>query len=161
MKYMDLPQRGHIQAEYVWIDAIGGCRCKTKVCYLFSSLWWDKWTLLLSAISIVCARSSRMQLNVHASPPADVRSRDLLLTRSGTSLRPSRNSSLLSMSSPNGTSMVHQPVRLVVTTPMSTSAPLLSSPIPSAVATTSSSSVKLGIRMVPPTSSTTATKPTV
>lgn len=35
MKYMDLPQRGHIQAEYVWIDATGGCRCKTKVCYLF------------------------------------------------------------------------------------------------------------------------------
>jgi hypothetical protein len=30
---MDLPQKGHIQAEYVWIDAVGGCRCKTKVCF--------------------------------------------------------------------------------------------------------------------------------
>jgi hypothetical protein len=32
MKYMNLDQRGSVQAEYVWIDAIGGCRSKTKVC---------------------------------------------------------------------------------------------------------------------------------
>jgi hypothetical protein len=31
MKYMSLDQRGHVQAEYVWIDAVGNCRCKTKV----------------------------------------------------------------------------------------------------------------------------------
>lgn len=30
MKYMSLDQRGHVQAEYVWIDAVGNCRCKTK-----------------------------------------------------------------------------------------------------------------------------------
>lgn len=31
MKYMSLDQRGHVQAEYIWIDAIGGTRSKTKV----------------------------------------------------------------------------------------------------------------------------------
>jgi glutamine synthetase len=31
MKYMNLDQRGRIQAEYVWIDANGGTRSKTKV----------------------------------------------------------------------------------------------------------------------------------
>lgn len=31
MKYMSLDQRGHVQAEYIWIDATGGCRSKTKV----------------------------------------------------------------------------------------------------------------------------------
>lgn len=31
MKYMALDQRGRIQAEYVWIDAVGGTRSKTKV----------------------------------------------------------------------------------------------------------------------------------
>lgn len=31
MKYMSLDQRGRIQAEYVWIDAVGGTRSKTKV----------------------------------------------------------------------------------------------------------------------------------
>jgi glutamine synthetase len=35
MKYMSLDQRGHVQAEYVWIDAVGNCRCKTKVCNFF------------------------------------------------------------------------------------------------------------------------------
>ncbi|PWY95199.1 glutamine synthetase [Aspergillus sclerotioniger CBS 115572] len=30
MKYMSLDQRGTVQAEYVWIDAVGGCRSKTK-----------------------------------------------------------------------------------------------------------------------------------
>lgn len=34
MKYMSLDQRGHVQAEYIWIDAAGGCRSKTKVCIL-------------------------------------------------------------------------------------------------------------------------------
>ncbi|KAH8920470.1 putative GLN1-glutamate--ammonia ligase [Atractiella rhizophila] len=28
-KYMDLPQNGKVQAEYVWIDGDGGLRCKT------------------------------------------------------------------------------------------------------------------------------------
>lgn len=31
MKYMTLDQRGTVQAEYIWIDAVGGCRSKTKV----------------------------------------------------------------------------------------------------------------------------------
>ena len=31
MKYMSLDQRGHVQAEYIWIDAVGGTRSKTKV----------------------------------------------------------------------------------------------------------------------------------
>lgn len=31
MKYMSLDQRGSVQAEYVWIDAVGGTRSKTKV----------------------------------------------------------------------------------------------------------------------------------
>lgn len=31
MKYMSLDQRGKIMAEYVWIDAHGGVRSKTKV----------------------------------------------------------------------------------------------------------------------------------
>jgi glutamine synthetase len=30
MKYMTLDQRGTVQAEYIWIDAVGGCRSKTK-----------------------------------------------------------------------------------------------------------------------------------
>ncbi|KAJ6126822.1 glutamate--ammonia ligase [Penicillium sp. IBT 18751x] len=30
MKYMSLDQRGHVQAEYIWIDAVGGTRSKTK-----------------------------------------------------------------------------------------------------------------------------------
>ena len=30
-KYMDLPQRGKIMAEYIWIDASSGVRSKTKV----------------------------------------------------------------------------------------------------------------------------------
>jgi len=35
MKYMTLDQRGAVQAEYIWIDAVGGTRSKTKVrCHL-------------------------------------------------------------------------------------------------------------------------------
>ncbi|PLB50332.1 glutamine synthetase [Aspergillus steynii IBT 23096] len=30
MKYMALDQRGAVQAEYIWIDSVGGCRSKTK-----------------------------------------------------------------------------------------------------------------------------------
>lgn len=33
MKYMSLSQHGRVQAEYIWIDAVGGCRSKTKVCH--------------------------------------------------------------------------------------------------------------------------------
>ena len=29
-KYLDLPQRGKVLAEYIWIDADGGMRSKTK-----------------------------------------------------------------------------------------------------------------------------------
>ncbi|KAJ9487684.1 Glutamine synthetase [Penicillium thymicola] len=36
MKYMNLDQRGRIQAEYVWIDSNGGTRSKTKT--LFKSV---------------------------------------------------------------------------------------------------------------------------
>jgi glutamine synthetase len=32
MKYMNLDQRGRVQAEYVWVDSCGGTRSKTKVC---------------------------------------------------------------------------------------------------------------------------------
>lgn len=60
---MDLPQKGHVQAEYVWIDAVGGCRCKTKVSFPYAVVEQMDSTLL-SAISVVCARLSRMQLNV-------------------------------------------------------------------------------------------------
>jgi hypothetical protein len=31
MKYMTLDQRGQVQAEYIWIDAVSGPRSKTKV----------------------------------------------------------------------------------------------------------------------------------
>lgn len=31
MKYMNLDQRGRVQAEYIWIDSAGGTRSKTKV----------------------------------------------------------------------------------------------------------------------------------
>ena len=42
MKYMSLDQRGHVQAEYIWIDANGGTRSKTKVSlYPASSLAWQ------------------------------------------------------------------------------------------------------------------------
>lgn len=34
-KYIPLPQRGKVIAEYVWIDASGGTRSKSKV----SSCW--------------------------------------------------------------------------------------------------------------------------
>ena len=37
MKYMSLDQRGQVQAEYIWIDAVGGTRSKTKVSYLSNS----------------------------------------------------------------------------------------------------------------------------
>jgi len=30
MKYMSLDQRGNVQAEYIWVDAVGGVRSKTK-----------------------------------------------------------------------------------------------------------------------------------
>jgi glutamine synthetase len=30
MKYMNLDQRGRVQAEYVWVDSCGGTRSKTK-----------------------------------------------------------------------------------------------------------------------------------
>jgi len=30
-KYLDLPQKGSIIAEYIWIDASGGTRSKCKV----------------------------------------------------------------------------------------------------------------------------------
>jgi hypothetical protein len=30
-KYMDLPQQGCVQAEYIWIDGSNGVRSKTKV----------------------------------------------------------------------------------------------------------------------------------
>lgn len=36
MKYMSLDQRGSVQAEYIWIDAVGGTRSKTKVCFNLS-----------------------------------------------------------------------------------------------------------------------------
>lgn len=35
---MSLDQRGKIMAEYVWIDAVGGVRSKTRVCLFFSLL---------------------------------------------------------------------------------------------------------------------------
>lgn len=38
MKYMSLDQRGTVQAEYIWIDAVGGCRSKTRVCTFLYSL---------------------------------------------------------------------------------------------------------------------------
>lgn len=38
MKYMSLDQRGQVQAEYIWIDSIGGTRSKTKVCMTPSML---------------------------------------------------------------------------------------------------------------------------
>src|SRR5436190_9712866 len=37
MKYMSLDQRGKCQAEYVWIDAVGGVRSKTRVRLLLLS----------------------------------------------------------------------------------------------------------------------------
>lgn len=59
MKYMSLDQRGRVQAEYVWIDAVGGTRSKTKVCISFFDLsscfvgwcWWR-----LSALDKPCAQ---------------------------------------------------------------------------------------------------------
>lgn len=54
MKYMALDQRGRIQAEYIWIDAVGGTRSKTKVRTLvgfdFRMSWWG-WLAVL-----ICAR---------------------------------------------------------------------------------------------------------
>jgi hypothetical protein len=35
-KYLKLSQRGNIIAEYVWIDAVGGIRSKSRVRNLFS-----------------------------------------------------------------------------------------------------------------------------
>jgi hypothetical protein len=32
LKYLALDQKGKVMAEYVWIDADGGVRSKTKVC---------------------------------------------------------------------------------------------------------------------------------
>lgn len=37
MKYMSLDQRGQVQAEYIWIDAVGGTRSKTKVSHILVS----------------------------------------------------------------------------------------------------------------------------
>ena len=36
MKYMKLDQKGSAMAEYIWVDANGGVRSKSKVCiFLF------------------------------------------------------------------------------------------------------------------------------
>lgn len=70
---MSLPQKGHVQAEYVWIDAVGNCRCKTKVCiflllhstHIVKGFW----------LSLDCQHDP-MQLNALASPSAITRTRD-------------------------------------------------------------------------------------
>jgi hypothetical protein len=36
-KYLDLPQKGSIIAEYIWIDASGGTRSKCKVSDILTS----------------------------------------------------------------------------------------------------------------------------
>lgn len=57
MKYMSLDQRGHIQAEYVWVDSVGGTRSKTKVCNRRPQLMRRGMVLCcLSALDKPCAR---------------------------------------------------------------------------------------------------------
>jgi hypothetical protein len=34
-KYLDLPQKGNVMAEYVWIDGSNGIRSKSKVSHFF------------------------------------------------------------------------------------------------------------------------------
>ena len=149
MKYMNLDQRGKVQAEYVWIDAHGGCRSKTKVC-LYHRL------VRPGAIGLdPCPIDHLLHVTLHLHPPAHVTNRIPSLHR----LSPSPSSP--STNSPSGTSTARQRPRPPVTTPMSTCAPSPSSPIPSVSVTTSSSSVRPGIPMEPPTSSTTAMMPTV
>ena len=52
MKYMSLDQRGRIQAEYIWIDAVGGTRSKTKVRTALDICmsWWGWCWRCLSAL---------------------------------------------------------------------------------------------------------------
>lgn len=52
MKYMNLDQRGRIQAEYVWIDANGGTRSKTKVWLI--SIWFPSFVYLLDYTLWAC-----------------------------------------------------------------------------------------------------------
>ena len=104
-----------------------------------------------------------MRLNILASPSAITRARDQICWLTHflpTMSRPSRNLPPPSMSSLNGTSMVPRPARLSGMTPMSTCAPSISSPTLSVRVITSSSFAKPGIRMAPPTSSTSVTMPT-
>lgn len=103
LKYMSLPQKGHVQAEYVWIDAAGNCRCKTK-------------TLSKPATSV----DELPEWNFDGSSTGQAFGDD-----SDVYLRPSISSPTLS-------------VRVI----------------------TSSSFAKPGIRMAPPTSSTSVTMPT-
>lgn len=35
-KYLDLPQKGNVMAEYVWIDGSNGIRSKSKVSHIFT-----------------------------------------------------------------------------------------------------------------------------
>lgn len=52
MKYMALDQRGRIQAEYVWIDAVGGTRSKTKVCIPSTSTHQAR----MVSVLLICVR---------------------------------------------------------------------------------------------------------
>lgn len=158
---MSLPQKGHVQAEYVWIDAAGNCRCKTKVCTCSPIFCY---TVNVVVFRIVNSDIPPMQLNVPALSSLQLAvhvTRSRKLTGSlQFNCRPSRSPSRRSMNSPNGTLTVRRLVRPTAKTRMFTFVPSTSSPTPSVRARTSLFCAKPGIRMVLPTSSTSVTMPT-
>lgn len=70
MKYMSLDQRGQVQAEYIWIDAVGGTRSKTKVSYLSNSCCslFSFWRLSIFGGGVGLAVSLSLDRSLSISP---------------------------------------------------------------------------------------------
>lgn len=153
LKYLSLDQKGKVMAEYIWIDAEGGVRSKTKV----------RVTPIIAGGPYLAISRSRVSPDKPqpTSPQQQCEAREYRLDKPKLTndSRLSPRLSPPSMSSLSGTLTAPPLARPPATTPMSISAPLLSSLTPSARERTSLSSVRPGTLMAPPTSSTTVTRP--
>lgn len=69
MKYMTLDQRGRVQAEYVWMDAVGGTRSKTKVRlhFVFQPLMCYLWAIFVCTIDDLSARDAATHATIHVT----------------------------------------------------------------------------------------------